>query len=82
MTLENKVIPITKMLAFQVTNNEIEYEACVMGMDGRRLSIICISLGWTDNHAYEAFGVIKIKSFVLQEHKDNGSKSESEALVL
>ena len=33
LTLENKVIPIAKKLAFWVTNNEAEYEACVMGME-------------------------------------------------
>ena len=30
---ENEVIPIAKKLAFRVTNNEVEYEECVMGME-------------------------------------------------
>ena len=46
------------------------------------LGIISINLGWTDDHADEAFGITKVESAMLQEHKDNGSKSESEALVL
>ena len=33
LTLENEVIPEEKKLAFQVTNKEAEYEACVMGME-------------------------------------------------
>ena len=33
MTPENEVIPIAKKLAFRVTNNEAEYEACVIGME-------------------------------------------------
>ena len=33
LILENEVIPIAKKLAFRVTNNEVEYEACVMGME-------------------------------------------------
>ena len=33
LTPENKVIPIVKKLAFRVTNNEAEYEACVMGIE-------------------------------------------------
>ena len=33
LTIENKVIPIAKKLAFRVTNNEAKYEACVMGME-------------------------------------------------
>ena len=33
LTLENEVIPIAKKLAFRVTNNEVEYEACMMGME-------------------------------------------------
>ena len=50
--------------------------------NGRCLNIISISLGWTDNHAYKAFGVIKVKSVVLQECQGNGSKILLEALVL
>ena len=33
MTLENEVISIAKKLTFQVTNNEAEYEACIMGIE-------------------------------------------------
>ena len=33
MTEENEVIPIAEKLAFWVTNNEAEYEACVMGIE-------------------------------------------------
>ena len=50
--------------------------------DSGHLSIISISLGWIENHAYEAFSVTKIKSVVLQERKGNGSSNGLEALVL
>ena len=33
LILKNEVIPIAKKLAFQVTNNEVEYKACVLGME-------------------------------------------------
>ena len=33
--------------------------------DGRCFSIITISLGWSNNHAYKAFGVTEIKSAML-----------------
>ena len=33
LTPKNEVIPIAKKLAFQVTNNEAEYEACMMGIE-------------------------------------------------
>ena len=32
LTQKNKVILIAKKLAFRVTNNEVVYEACMMGM--------------------------------------------------
>ena len=33
LTPEGEVVPITKKLAFKVTNNEAEYEACALGME-------------------------------------------------
>ena len=33
LTPENEVIPIAKKLAFRVTNNEAEYEACAMELE-------------------------------------------------
>ena len=33
LTLEGEVVLITKKLAFRVTNNEVEYKACVLGME-------------------------------------------------
>ena len=50
--------------------------------NGRHLSIISISLGWANNHAYETFGVTEVKSAVLQKYQGNRSESGSEALVL
>ena len=32
-TQEGEVVPIAKKLAFRVTNNEAEYEACALGME-------------------------------------------------
>ena len=39
---EDEVVPITKKLAFKVTNNEAEYEACALRMEG------LIALGVTE----------------------------------
>ena len=33
LTLEGEVVPIAKKLAFRVINNEVEYEACALGME-------------------------------------------------
>ena len=33
LTPEGEVVPIAKKLAFRVTNNEAEYEACAFGME-------------------------------------------------
>ena len=33
LTPKNEVIPIVKKLAFRVTNNKAEYEACVIGIE-------------------------------------------------
>ena len=33
LTPKNEVFPIAKKLAFQVINNEAEYEVCMMGME-------------------------------------------------
>ena len=33
LILEGEVVLITKMLAFRVTNNKAEYEACTLGME-------------------------------------------------
>ena len=32
LTPKGEVVPITKKLAFRVTNNEAEYEVCALGM--------------------------------------------------
>ena len=42
MTPEGEVVPIAKKLAFKVTNNEAEYEACALGMEA------LIALGVTE----------------------------------
>ena len=34
-------------------------------LDGRRLSIICISLGWVDKYAYKVFGAIEVEPAML-----------------
>ena len=47
LTPEGEVVPIAKKLAFKVTNNEAEYEACILGMEA------LITLGVTE---VEIFG--------------------------
>ena len=42
LTPEGEVVPIAKKLAFRVTNNEAEYEACILGMEA------LIALGVTE----------------------------------
>ena len=36
--------------------------------NGKSLSIISISLGWTDNLAYDTFSVTEVKSAMLQKY--------------
>ena len=33
---EGKMIPMTKRLEFEVTNNQAEYEACIFGLEALR----------------------------------------------
>ena len=47
LTPEGEVVPIAKKLSFRVTNNEAEYEACILGMEA------LITLGVTE---VEIFG--------------------------
>ena len=36
ISLEGKMIPMAKILEFEVTNNQVEYEACIFGLEALR----------------------------------------------
>ena len=61
-----EAIPRT-LIAVRTVISEIQIHSLIEKpqSDSGHLSIISISLGWIDNHAYETFGVTKVKSAVL-----------------
>ena len=36
ISLEGEIIPMAKRLEFKVTNNQVEYEACIFGLEALR----------------------------------------------